>query len=195
MSNIFTEQEKNIITNSVIAAPTLDSDFRFVNQVPVKIKRLRDNAITPKYEHGDFDNSGMYLYAAAITFMKDGKFEEYAGGDIAPGETAIIKTGFAMAIPKGLELQVRPTSGNSLKTKLRIANSPGTVDASFRGEIGIIVENIGDTNITIHPGAKVAQGVICPVFHAILEEADDLDETSRAANGYGSRGTINKEDK
>ena len=195
MSNIFTEQEKNIITNSVIAAPTLDSDFRFVNQVPVKIKRLRDNAITPKYEHGDFDNSGMYLYAAAITFMKDGKFEEYAGGDIAPGETAIIKTGFAMAIPKGLELQVRPTSGNSLKTKLRIANSPGTVDASFRGEIGIIVENIGDTNITIHPGAKVAQGVICPVFHAILEEADDLDETSRGANGYGSRGTINKEDK
>ena len=195
MSNIFTEQEKNIITNSVIAAPTLDSDFRFVNQVPVKIKRLRDNAITPKYEHGDFDNSGMDLYAAAIAFMKDGKFEEYAGGDIAPGETAIIKTGFAMAIPKGLELQVRPTSGNSLKTKLRIANSPGTVDASFRGEIGIIVENIGDTNITIHPGAKVAQGVICPVFHAILEEADDLDETSRGANGYGSRGTINKEDK
>ena len=137
----------------------------------------------------------MDLYAAAITFMKDGKFEEYAGGDIAPGETAIIKTGFAMAIPKGLELQVRPTSGNSLKTKLRIANSPGTVDASFRGEIGIIVENIGDTNITIHPGAKVAQGVICPVFHAILEEADDLDETSRGANGYGSTGTINKEDK
>lgn len=195
MSNIFTEQEKNIITNSVIAVPTLDSDFRFVNQVPVKIKRLRDNAITPKYEHGDFDNSGMDLYAAAIAFMKDGKFEEYAGGDIAPGETAIIKTGFAMAIPKGLELQVRPTSGNSLKTKLRIANSPGTVDASFRGEIGIIVENIGDTNITIHPGAKVAQGVICPVFHAILEEADDLDETSRGANGYGSTGTINKEDK
>ena len=195
MSNIFTEQEKNIITNSVIAAPTLDSDFRFVNQVPVKIKRLRDNAITPKYEYGDFDNSGMDLYAAAIAFMKDGKFEEYAGGDIAPGETAIIKTGFAMAIPKGLELQVRPTSGNSLKTKLRIANSPGTVDASFRGEIGIIVENIGDTNITIHPGAKVAQGVICPVFHAILEEADDLDETSRGANGYGSTGTINKEDK
>ena len=195
MSNIFTEQEKNIITNSVIAAPTLDSDFRFVNQIPVKIKRLRDNAITPKYEHGDFDNSGMDLYAAAIAFMKDGKFEEYAGGDIAPGETAIIKIGFAMAIPKGLELQVRPTSGNSLKTKLRIANSPGTVDASFRGEIGIIVENIGDTNITIHPGAKVAQGVICPVFHATLEEVDNLDETSRGANGYGSTGTINKETK
>ena len=199
MSNIFTEQEKNIITNSVIE-PTLglgliNTDFRFINKIPVKIKRLRDNAITPKYEHGDFDNSGMDLYAAAITFMKDGKFEEYAGGDIAPGETAIIKTGFAMAIPKGLELQVRPTSGNSLKTKLRIANSPGTVDASFRGEIGIIVENIGDTNITIHPGAKVAQGVICPVFHAILEEVDDLDETSRGANGYGSTGTLNKEKK
>lgn len=195
MSNIFTEQEKNIITNSVIAARTLDSDFRFVNQVPVKIKRLRDNAITPKYEHGDFDNSGMDLYAAAIAFMKDGKFEEYAGGDIAPGETAIIKTGFAMAIPKGLELQVRPTSGNSLKTKLRIANSPGTVDASYRGEIGIIVENIGDTNITIHPGAKVAQGVICPVYHANFKMVDKLDETSRGANGYGSTGTINKEDK
>lgn len=195
MSNIFTEQEKNIITNSVIGPRLINTDFRFVNQIPVKIKRLRDNAITPKYEHGDFDNSGMDLYAAAIAFMKDGKFEEYAGGDIAPGETAIIKTGFAMAIPKGLELQVRPTSGNSLKTKLRIANSPGTVDASFRGEIGIIVENIGDTNITIHPGAKVAQGVICPVFHATLEEVDNLDETSRGTNGYGSTGTINKENK
>ena len=195
MSNIFTEQEKNIITNSVIAAPTLDSDFRFVNQVPVKVKRLRENAILPKYEHDNFDNSGMDLYAAAITFIKDDEFKEYAGGDIAPGETAIVKTGFAMAIPRGLELQVRPTSGNSLKTKLRIANSPGTVDASFRGEIGIIVENIGDTNITIHPGAKVAQGVICPVFHAILEEVNNLDETSRGTNGYGSTGTINKENK
>lgn len=195
MSNIFTEQEKNIITNSVIEPRLINTDFRLVNQIPVKIKRLRDNAITPKYEHGDFDNSGMDLYAAAIAFMKDGKFEEYAGGDIAPGETAIIKTGFAMAIPKGLELQVRPTSGNSLKTKLRIANSPGTVDASFRGEIGIIVENIGNTNITIHPGAKVAQGVICPVFHATLEEVDNLDETSRGTNGYGSTGTINKENK
>ena len=188
MKKLFTEQEKNIAIGA-------NNKFNFVNQVPVKIKRLRENAILPKYEHGSFDNSGMDLYAAAIAFLKDGKFEEYAGGDIAPGETAIIKTGLAMAIPKGLELQVRPTSGNSLKTKLRVANSPGTVDASYRGEIGIIVENIGDINITIHPGAKVAQGVICPVFHAILEEVDNLDETSRGAKGYGSTGTINKENK
>ena len=184
-----------VMENKIQTLSLTDIKPNFVKVVDVEIVQLREDAKLPTYEHGNFDNSGMDLYAAAVAFKEDGEWKEYQGGDIAPGETVLVKTGFAMAIPQGLELQIRPTSGNSLKTKMRVANSPGTIDASYRGEIGIIVENIGDTNITIHPGAKVAQGVICPVFHAILKEVDNLDETSRGANGYGSTGTINKETK
>lgn len=164
----------------------------FVKVVDVEIVQLREDAKLPTYEHGNFDNSGMDLYAAAVAFKEDEEWKEYQGGDIAPGETVLVKTGFAMAIPQGLELQIRPTSGNSLKTKMRVANSPGTIDASYRGEIGIIIENIGDINITLHQGAKVAQGVLCPVYHANLKMVDKLDETSRGKDGYGSTGTINK---
>lgn len=184
-----------VMENKIQTLSLTDIKPNFVKVVDVEIVQLREDAKLPTYEHGNFDNSGMDLYAAAVAFKEDGEWKEYQGGDIAPGETVLVKTGFAMAIPQGLELQIRPTSGNSLETKLRIANSPGTIDASYRGEIGIIVENIGDTNITIHPGAKVAQGVICPVYHANFKMVDKLDETSRGANGYGSTGTINKETK
>ena len=179
--------EKKIETLSLA-----DIKPNFVKVVDVEIVQLREDAKLPTYEHGNFDNSGMDLYAAAVAFKEDGEWKEYQGGDIAPGETVLVKTGFAMAIPQGLELQIRPTSGNSLKTKMRVANSPGTIDASYRGEIGIIIENIGDINITLHQGAKVAQGVLCPVYHASFKMVDKLDETSRGKDGYGSTGTINK---
>ena len=162
----------------------------FVNVVDVEIVQLRENAKMPTYEHGEYSNSGMDLYAAAVAFKEHGKWKDYQGGDVAPGETVLVKTGFAMAIPEGLELQIRPTSGNSLKTKMRIANSPGTIDASYRGEIGIIVENIGDINIAIHPGAKIAQGVLCPVYHAKFKVVNALSKTDRGTDGYGSTGTL-----
>lgn len=163
----------------------------FVSVVDVEIVPLREDIKLPKYEHNEYDNSGMDLYSAIICFKEENEWKEFDSGVIYPGETALIKTGVAMAIPKGLELQIRPTSGNSLKTKLRIANSPGTIDASYRGEIGIIVENIGNTIITIEKNSKIAQGVICPIFHANFKIVDKLDNTIRGTKGYGSTGTVN----
>lgn len=149
----------------------------FVNIIDIEVIKLEEDVKLPTYEHNNFDNSGMDFYTT----------EEII---IHPQQTILIKTGLAMAIPRGLELQIRPTSGNSLKTKLRIANSPGTIDASYRGEIGIIVENIGSNKITIQKGAKIAQGVLCPIYHANFIEVDSLDKTSRNKDGFGSTGTI-----
>lgn len=170
----------------------IDTKFNLVSLVNVGLLQLREDAIEPKYEHDEYGNSGMDLFAAAIAIKEEGQWKEYTELELAPGETALVKTGFAMEIPYGIELQIRPTSGNSLKTKLRVANSPGTIDASYRGEIGIIVENIGSTNILLKKNAKVAQGVLCPVLHANFIRKTQLSETSRGADGYGSTGTINK---
>lgn len=85
-------------------------------------------------------------------------------------------------------MQVRPRSGMSLKTKVRVANSPGTIDADFRGEVCVIVDNIGDETISIVPGDRIAQGVICPVYQASFIEVEDLDETKRGTGGFGSTG-------
>lgn len=193
--NLISEMEKAKIqvlgANTIGTIGTIAPRKRsFVSLIDIEIMKLRKNAKMPTYEYSNFANSGMDLYVAAVAFRENGEWKEYAGGDIAPGETVLVKTGFAMAIPEGLELQIRPTSGNSLKTKMRVANSPGTIDASYRGEIGIIIENIGDINITLHEGAKVAQGVLCPVYHAEFKIVDSLDETVRGKSGYGSTGTI-----
>lgn len=107
---------------------------------------------------------------------------------IEPGETKLVPTGLAMAVPKGFELQVRPRSGMSLKTKLRVANSPGTVDSDYRGEIKVICDNIGNVPIFIQVGDRIAQGVISPVVQLELMEVSDLDETVRGEGGFGSTG-------
>lgn len=147
--------------------------FFLTGKVPVKVKKLHPAATIPKYARdGD---AGFDLVAIRGAYLK-------------PGETVIIKTGLAMAIPKGFELQVRPRSGLSAKTKLRVANSPGTVDSGYRGEIGIIMENIGEWAIDIAAGDRIAQGVISIVPAANFVETNELDETERGAGGYGSTG-------
>lgn len=188
---IFVEGDK-VMKNQLFVG---ENQLNFVSLVEVGLLQLREDAIEPRYEHDEYGNSGMDLFAAAIAIKEDGEWKEFDSLELAPGETALVKTGFAMEIPYGLELQVRPTSGNSLKTKMRVANSPGTIDASYRGEIGVIVENIGDINILLTKHAKVAQGVLCPVFHAKFKKKTKLSETSRGKDGYGSTGTINKEEK
>jgi dUTP pyrophosphatase len=110
--------------------------------------------------------------------------------EVAPGQTVLVKTGIAMAIPQGYELQVRPRSGTSLKTTLRVANSPGTVDSDYRGEICIIITNTaiyGDV-IVIKKGDRIAQGVICPVLQATFILCDELNKTKRGEGGFGSTG-------
>lgn len=161
----------------------------FITPIKVNIKKTREDAIIPVYAHGTED-SGMDAYAVVIASKENGEWIEHDSYAIKPNETVLVKTGLAFAIPQGLELQVRPTSGNSLKTMLRMANAPGTIDAGYRNEVGVILTNTGTENITISKKDKVAQFVLCPVFHAVLNEVDDLSESNRGLNGYGSTGTI-----
>lgn len=159
----------------------------------VKVKKLHDNARVPKYQSELA--SGFDFYA-----IEDSTIE--------PGETKLVRTGLAFEIPEGFELQVRPRSGMSLKTKLRVANSPGTVDADYRGEVSIIAENIDSAHehsfmryslehhssqvIEIKKGDRIAQGVICPIIQAKFEVVEDLSSTDRGEGGFGSTGFSSK---
>ena len=107
---------------------------------------------------------------------------------VKPKETVIVKTGLAMSVPECLYLAVVPRSGISAKTKIRVANSPGIVDSDYTGEIGIIVENIGDEDYIIHKGDRIAQGLILPYFKANFNLVDNLEETERGAGAFGSTG-------
>lgn len=144
----------------------------------IKIKRLHENAIIPKY----------------ATIGSAG-FDFHSVDDIIiyPGETALVKTGLSFEIPINYELQVRPRSGMSLKTKLRVSNSPGTVDSDYRGEICIIMDNIDIKSnhripYEIKKGDRIAQGVICPIIQVTFEEVNKLNETERNTGAFGSTG-------
>lgn len=151
------------------------------------VKKLRDNMKMPKYAHG-IEDSGMDLYIAAIATQESNWESEYKEYILRPNEVVLCKAGFAIAVPIGYEAQIRPTSGNSLKTMLRLPNSPGTLDAGFRGEVGIIIQNIGRDVIDLKEGAKIAQMVICPVMHPQIEMVEELPVSARMDKGYGSTG-------
>lgn len=108
---------------------------------------------------------------------------------IAPGARALIPTGLRIALPAGHELQVRPRSGLALKNGILLANSPGTIDEDYRGELGIIVLNAGDTDFVVERGMRIAQAVLAPVTRAVWAVVETLPDTSRGAGGFGSTGT------
>lgn len=108
---------------------------------------------------------------------------------IPPGARAAIATGFAMAIPEGFEVQVRPRSGLALKHGITCLNTPGTIDSDYRGEVKVILANLGDTPFPIARGDRIAQLVPAPVQRATLIETDTLDDTARGSGGFGSTGT------
>lgn len=108
--------------------------------------------------------------------------------DISPGGVIIVKTGIKVAVPQGYELQVRTRSGSPINKGFVVANSPGTVDSGYRGQVGVIVQNISDEYVYIEPGERIAQGVICPVYQANFIKVEELDETERGENGYNSTG-------
>lgn len=160
--------------------------------IDLQAKKLRENAVVPKYAHGKED-SGMDLFVASVAVRdKDKKFVESESAVLKTGEVALAKTGWAFAIPIGFEMQIRPTSGNSLKTKIRIPNAPGTIDAGYRDEVGVIIENIGNEDIEIKAGDKIAQAVIAPVYWANIIETEILPESRRGENGFGSTGVLGK---
>ncbi|MDA2508307.1 dUTP diphosphatase [Bacillus cereus] len=143
----------------------------------VKVKKLNKDVELPKYAR-EFD-SGFDLVAAEDTI-------------IWPGETKVVQTGLAFEIPPGYELQVRPRSGMTRNTKLRVIL--GTVDSGYRGEVGVLVDNTErpiSLNMKAHvieKGTRIAQGVIAPVITAHFVEVDELSDSERGTDGYGSTG-------
>ena len=108
--------------------------------------------------------------------------------ELLPGRRAIVPCGFAMAVPAGYEAQVRPRSGLAAKNGITVLNSPGTIDADYRGEVMVILINHSDTAFTITRGERIAQMIIAPVVQPNFTMVDDLDETVRGTSGFGSTG-------
>ncbi len=107
---------------------------------------------------------------------------------LAPGARALVPTGLRLEIPQGYEVQLRPRSGLALKHGITLPNSPGTIDADYRGPLGVIVMNAGDAPFAIRHGARIAQMIVAPVVQASFELAEALGETARGAGGFGSTG-------
>ena len=104
---------------------------------------------------------------------------------LAPGERVLVPCGFAIAIPRGYEGQVRPRSGLALKKGLSIPNAPGTIDTDYRGEVSVILINLSAEPVRIAPGERIAQLVVCPVAVCDFEEVSELDQTTRGDGGFG----------
>ena len=142
----------------------------------ILIKRFSDKVLIPKYETDG--SSGMDISA----FIED---------DVAitPGSKVIIPTGFSLSIPIGYEIQIRPRSGLSAKHGLTVLNTPGTIDADYRGEIKVILINLGKKSFIVEKGLRIAQMVLCPLIKAKIKEVETLDSTTRGSRGFGSTGT------
>ena len=108
--------------------------------------------------------------------------------EIAPGDVKLVPCGFYMALPVGLEAQMRPRSGLAIKHGIILPNSPGTIDADYRGEVCVILANVGRQTFSVSRGMRIAQMVICPVTRAATDVVDRLDETLRGEGGFGHTG-------
>jgi len=141
----------------------------------IRFTRTRATAIVPGYmtEHA----AGMDLHAALDEPLV-----------LQPGERGLIPTGLALEIPPGYEGQIRPRSGLALRQGIALVNAPGTIDADYRGEIGVIVINHGQEPVAFAPGDRIAQLVVAPVIRVSLEEVAELEKTGRAGGGFGHTG-------
>jgi dUTP pyrophosphatase len=142
--------------------------------VEVKVIRLPHGADLPLPQYHSAQAAGL-----------DGDCRE----QVEPGQRALIPTGIAIALPQGSEAQVRPRSGLAARHGVTVLNTPGTVDADYRGEIQVILINLGDAPFVVQRGARIAQLVIAPVLHATLSESQELSGTGRGGGGFGSTGT------
>ena len=145
----------------------------------VQVKRLPQGADLPLPAYQTAEAAGLDLLAAVPTD---------APVTLAPGARALIPTGLILALPPGFEAQMRPRSGLALKHGVTLLNSPGTIDSDYRGEIGIIMINLGAEPFVVRRGERIAQMVVAPVVRVTLTLADDLDATARDAGGFGSTG-------
>ena len=141
----------------------------------ILIKRLSKDVALPKYETEG--SSGLDLAANTDKQIK-----------IFPGKSEIISTGLAVAIPKNFEIQIRPRSGLAAKSQISVLNTPGTIDADYRGELKVILINLSDKVFVVEKGLRIAQMVLCPVVKATLKEVTELENTKRSSGGFGSTG-------
>ena len=141
----------------------------------ILIKRLSKDVTLPKYETKG--SSGLDLAANTDKQIK-----------ILPGKSEIIPTGLAVAIPKNFEIQIRPRSGLAAKSQISVLNTPGTIDADYRGELKVILINLSDKVFVVEKGLRIAQMVLCPVVKATLKEVTELENTERGSGGFGSTG-------
>ncbi len=147
----------------------------YVRGMLLKIRKLRETAVVPSY--GTVAAAGLDLTAnLAATIM------------LAPGARASVGTGLALELPIGYEAQVRPRSGLARDHGVTVLNSPGTIDADYRGEVVVLLVNFGSETVEIRSGMRIAQMVIAPVAQAEIEIATTLTETDRGAGGFGSTG-------
>jgi dUTP pyrophosphatase len=145
--------------------------------VPVLVKRLPGNDDLPLPAYATAGAAGMDVVAAEDV-------------DLAPGARHAVATGLALAIPEGFEIQVRPRSGLALKHGVTVPNTPGTIDSDYRGELKVIMINLGMETFSVRRGDRVAQLVLAPVTRASWLEVETLDETARGEGGFGSTGGL-----
>jgi dUTP pyrophosphatase len=146
--------------------------------VTVSIQRLPHGADLPLPAHATADSAGLDLLAAVASDRI-----------LQPGRRELVPTGISIALPRGFEAQVRPRSGLAAKAGITVLNSPGTIDADYRGEIGVILINHGSEPFVIRRGERIAQLVVAPVSRVAWLETAALAESSRGAGGFGSTGT------
>ena len=143
--------------------------------IAIRLKRLPHGAGLPLPAYATAQAAGMDVVAAEDVTL-------------APGARHAVATGFAIAIPEGYEVQVRPRSGLALKHGITCLNTPGTIDADYRGEVKVILANLGNEPFAVKRGERIAQLVPAPVQHATFAELEELDETTRGSGGFGSTG-------
>jgi dUTP pyrophosphatase len=146
--------------------------------LPIRVRRLPHGANLPLPTYATAGAAGMDLLAAVDAPVV-----------VPPLGRALIPTGLAVALPPGHELQIRPRSGLALRHGIVLPNSPGTIDEDYRGEVQVIVLNMGHAPFAVERGMRIAQAVLAPVTRAVWREVDDLDATARSAGGFGSTGT------
>ena len=142
----------------------------------ILIKRLSKYINLPRYETEG--SSGMDLSANINSNI-----------EIEPGDSTIIPTGISVSIPKNFEIQIRPRSGLAAKNQISVLNTPGTIDADYRGEIKVILINLGKKKFVLEKGSRIAQMVLCPIAKAKIREVENLEKTDRGTGGFGSTGT------
>jgi len=148
-----------------------------VKTTNVLIKQLPGSEDLPLPRYMTPHAAGMDLYAAVTDDVT-----------LAPGERSLVPAGIAIALPEGCEAQIRPRSGLAIKNGLTLLNAPGTIDADYRGEIKIIMANLGQEPFTVRRGERIAQMVVAPVLTATLSAVDELPETERNSGGFGHTG-------